>query len=53
MTRGSFSLKTKWKYVVWVGGTDDYYTDYKTAKRHYDEWIEKGYDQVVLEKLND
>ena len=38
----------KFKYVVWVGGVDDYYTNYDRAKEHYDEWIEQGYDQVIL-----
>ena len=41
----------KWKYIVWVGGVDDYYTDYKRAKEHYDKWIEQGYDDVILEKI--
>ncbi len=38
-----------WKYIVWVGGVDDYYTIYAKAKEHYDEWVEKGYDEVVME----
>tara|TARA_R100001460_G_scaffold62079_1_gene102196 strand:+ start:254 stop:463 length:210 start_codon:yes stop_codon:yes gene_type:complete len=38
----------KFRYVVWVGGVDDYYTNYDRAKEHYDEWIEQGYDDVVL-----
>ena len=42
---------SKWKYVVWVGACDDYYTTYERAKKHYDEWMEKGYDDVVLLKL--
>jgi hypothetical protein len=41
----------EWKYVVWVGGCDDYYTDYARAKEHYDEWVEKGYDDVILQKI--
>tara|TARA_R100001129_G_C5146940_1_gene197716 strand:+ start:308 stop:454 length:147 start_codon:yes stop_codon:yes gene_type:complete len=43
----------KWKYVVWVGGCDDYYVDYEQAKKHYDEWIEKGYDDVILEEIKE
>ena len=43
----------KWKYIVWVGGVDDYYTDYKRAKEHYDQWIEQGYDDVILEKIDE
>ena len=41
----------KYKYIVWVGGCDDYYTDYKKAKEHYDEWIKKGYDDVCIEQI--
>ena len=42
---------SKWKYIVWVGGVDDYYTTYERAKEHYDEWIAQGYDDVILEKI--
>lgn len=45
--------EASFKYVVWVGAVDDYYTTYKRAKEHYDEWIEKGYDQVVLETMEE
>ena len=31
-----------WKYIVWVGGVDDYYTNYLDAKKAYDEWIAQG-----------
>ena len=43
----------KYKYVVWVGGCDDYYTEYERAKEHYNEWIEQGYDDVHLLKLKE
>ena len=43
-------MKENWKYIVWVGGVDDYYTTYERAKEHYDEWIKQGYDDVILEK---
>ena len=42
-----------WRYVVWVGGCDDYYVDYSIAKEHYDEWINQGYDDVQLIKLKE
>ena len=42
-------MKEDWKYIVWVGGVDDYYTTYERAKEHYDEWIEQGYDEVILQ----
>ncbi len=44
-------MKENWKYIVWVGGVDDYYTTYERAKEHYDEWIKQGYDDVILEKI--
>ena len=40
-----------WKYIVWVGGVGDYYKDYDKALKHYLEWIDKGYDDVVMEKI--
>jgi len=43
--------KNKFKYVVWVGGCDDYYASYDRAKEQYNEWIDQGYDDVVLMKL--
>ena len=42
-----------WKYVVWVGGVDDYYTSYKKAKEAYDEWLAQGYDDVKLETIEE
>ena len=44
--------KQGWRYVVWVGGSDDYYTSYKRAKEHYKEWIEQGYDNVHLMEVS-
>ena len=41
--------KNQWHYIVWVGGVDDYYTTYATAKNHYDKWIERGFDDVILQ----
>ena len=41
--------KNQWQYIVWVGGVDDYYTTYATAKDHYDKWIERGFDDVILQ----
>ena len=40
-----------WRYIVWVGGVDNYYTTYEKAKKDCDEWISKDYDQVKIEKL--
>ena len=40
-----------WRYIVWVGGNDDYYKNYKDAKRDADEWKAKGYDDVIIERI--
>jgi len=44
-----FNQSMKW--IVWVGGVDDYYVHYADAKRDYDNWIDKGYDNVVIEEI--
>ena len=44
-------LAEKYKYIVWVGGVDDYYSNYKDAKRDADKWKAKGYDDVIIEKI--
>ena len=44
-------IANKYKYIVWVGGCDDYYTNYNDAKRNADEWIAKGYDDVIIEEI--
>ena len=41
-----------WRYIVWVGGNDDYYKNYKDAKRDADEWKAKGYDDVIIEEIS-
>ena len=41
----------KFNYIVWVGGADDYFVYYADAQRAFDEWIDKGYDDVILEIL--
>jgi len=45
--------KNEYKYVVWVGGIDDYYTTPKRALEDYNEWVEKGYDDVQLLKFKE
>jgi len=42
---------SRWNYIVWVGATPDYYVNYKDALRAYDEWIDKGYDDVIIEEI--
>ena len=43
--------KIKWKYIVWVGGTPDFYSRYKDALRAYHEWEDKGYDDIQIEEI--
>ena len=43
----------KYKYIVWIGGVDEYFTNYTDAKRNYDHWIDNGYDDVVIEKIEE
>jgi len=45
--------KNGWRYIVWVGGVDDYYVNYKDAKRDADEWKDKGYNDVIIEQLKE
>ena len=40
--------RDKYKYIVWVGATPDYYVEYEDALRAYNEWLDKGYDDVQL-----
>tara|TARA_B100000927_G_C16387271_1_gene437871 strand:- start:840 stop:1010 length:171 start_codon:yes stop_codon:yes gene_type:complete len=44
---------SNWRYIVWVGGVDDYYKNYEDAKRAFDEWEDKGYDDVVIEIIEE
>jgi hypothetical protein len=44
---------TKWNWIVWVGGTPDYYVHYKDALRDYFDWQDKGYDDISIEVLTD
>ena len=46
-------MENDWKYIVWIGGVDNYYTTYAKAKEHYDEWIAQGYNDVILEKIEE
>lgn len=44
-------MAKEYKWIVWVGGVDDYYTSYELAFEHYQEWIAKGYDDVQIERV--
>ena len=52
MLHGSITME-EYKYIVWVGGCDDYYKNYNDAKRDADEWRAKGYDDVILEEIQE
>lgn len=42
------------KFIVWVGGVPDYEgKDLKKAQEVFKEWQKKGYDDVVLEKIEE
>ena len=45
--------QVEYKWIVWAGGVDDYYTSYEEALEHYDEWIEQGYEDVQIEKIDE
>ena len=47
---GYMKEKYKYKYIVCTGGVDDYFTNYKQAKKVYNEWIDLGYNDVQIEK---
>lgn len=41
----------EYKYIVWIGGVDDYYTNFKTAYKDYLYWKDQGYDELSMEYL--
>ena len=43
--------KNGWRYIVWVGGNDDYYKKFTDAKKDFEYWVDDGYDDVFLTKL--
>ncbi len=47
----SKEYKLGWRYIVWVGGCDDYYKTHKDAKHAYDGWIAQGYKDVQIERI--
>jgi hypothetical protein len=42
------------KYTIWVGGSEitDIYVDQNTATNIAAWWIEQGYDDVRIERIN-
>ena len=47
----SIEYNQGWRYVVWIGGFEDYFTTYEDAKLEYDIWKNEGYDELHIEKL--
>ena len=43
---------TKYKFIVWVGGCDDYFINYYDALTSFNYWIDQGYKDVIFEKIN-
>jgi len=41
----------KYKYIVWVGGIDNHYDNYQEAFSVAQDWVEKGYDDVIFETI--
>jgi len=39
------------KYIVWIGGIDEYFTSYYDARKCYDYWKSKNYDDVAIETI--
>ena len=40
-----------WRFIVWVGGNDDYYKSFSRAQMDYYNWVAKGHDDVVLTEI--
>ena len=40
-----------WRFIVWVGGNDDYYKNFSRAQMDYYNWVAKDYDDVVLTEI--
>jgi hypothetical protein len=42
-----------WRYIVWIGGVDNYFKNFQDAKQDADEWKAKGYDDVIIERIEE
>ena len=43
--------KNGWRYIVWVGGNDDYYKTFSRDKMYYQYWFHIGYDDLVITEI--
>ena len=44
---------SKYNWIVWVYDTPDYYVYYEDAERDYFDWIDNGYDDVIIQEIAD
>ena len=40
----------KYKWIVWVGGVDDYFSTYWSAITYAEAMFEEGYDDIKIEE---
>ena len=40
-----------WRYIVWVGGCDNYYKNFMVAQMDFYRWVLKDYDDVFLTEI--
>ena len=43
--------KNGWRYIVWIGGNDNYYKNYSIAQMDYYNWRDQGYEDLCLTAL--
>ena len=45
-----FPMETTKTYVVWICGVEEHHDSFRSAVNAYDNWKQKGYDDVALEE---
>lgn len=40
------------RYIVWIGGTPNYFDTLVEAEIEKFKWISKGYDDVIIKTIN-
>lgn len=40
----------KFKWIVWVGDTPNYFVHKEDAQDCADSWVEQGYDDIIIER---
>ena len=41
------------KYNVWIGGVCNTFNNKKAGMREYKHWIDKGYNDVIIERIEE